>query len=415
MISDQQVRKLRKLLSQGSSLAQASRKTGMDEKTARKYRDSKLLPSQQKTPRENRTRQDPFEQVWPEVEARLAAEPRLRAFALFAWLQKQHPGQFPDSQRRTFERRVRRWRGLHGPKQDVIFPQEHTPGDLAAVDFTHMNSLDVTIAGQSLDHLLFHFTLTYSNWEFVSLCYSESFEALSRGLQDALWKLGGTPRRHRTDSLSAAVNNLSEDREFRKRYRELLEHYQIEPQRTNARRPQENGDVESSHGHFKTALEQALLLRGSRDFASRADYEQFLQQLADERNWARAERFSAEQACLRDLPPGKLDHRQRVTRIKVNTSSTIQVKRNTYSVPSRLIGDRVDAVIDADQIEIYYAQNAHSNDASTPRTWQARHQLSPCDRLVGAQAGRVRELPLPARHVSHQLLPYGLRRLVAWP
>ena len=152
----------------------------MDEKTARKYRDLEGLPSEMVKPRTWRTREDPFEEVWPEVLARLEAEPKLRPFALFGWLQDKYPGRFPDSQRRTLERRVRAWRATRGPSREVMFPQVHAPGVLAASDFTHMNSLGITIARQPFDHLLYHFTLTYSNWESVSVCPSESF---SRGLQ----------------------------------------------------------------------------------------------------------------------------------------------------------------------------------------------------------------------------------------
>jgi transposase len=355
MVTDRQVRKLRQLLAKGGSLAAGARKTNMDDKTARKYRDSTSLPSETSSPRDWRTRPDPFEEVWPEVEARLTAEPRLRAFTLFGWLQDRFPGRFPDSQRRTFERRVRDWRGLRGPNQTVMFPQIHDPGGLGASDFTSMNTLGITIARQPFAHLLYHFTLTYSNWEFVSVCFSESFEAVSSGLQRALWQLGGVPRRHRSDSLSAAVNNLSEDREFRGRYRDLMAYYQIEPQRTNARRPNENGDVESANGHVKMVIDQALLLRGSRDFTNREEYEQFLTKVIDKRNAGRVNKLREEQLGLGELPPGKLDHRDRRSSIKVNSSSTIQVKRNTYSVPSRLIGMKVDVIIDADSIEVWRA------------------------------------------------------------
>jgi hypothetical protein len=236
-----------------------------------------------------------------------------------------------------------------------MFPQIHSPGDLAASDFTHMNSLGITIGGQPFSHMLYHFTLTYSNWEFVTICFSESFEAFSRGLQAAFWQLGGVPRRHRSDSLTAAVNNLSADRDFQRRYRELLDYYRVQPERINARKAHENGDVESSHGHLKTVIDQALLLRGSRDFASREEYEGFLQGVIEKCNLGRAGRFAQEQLVLGELPPGKLDHRQYVSEIKVLRSSTIQVKRNTYSVPSRLIGREVDVVIDADVVQVLYA------------------------------------------------------------
>ena len=156
MIMDGQVRKLRRLLSRGDSLASTARKTGMDEKTARKYRDADGLPSQRRVRRIWRTRVDPFAEVWPEVQRRLEAEPRLRAFTLFGWLQERYPGRFPGSQQRTFERRVRGWRARQGPRREVMFPQIHDPGGLAASDFTSMNLLGVTIAGQRFDHMLRH-------------------------------------------------------------------------------------------------------------------------------------------------------------------------------------------------------------------------------------------------------------------
>jgi len=355
MVTDAQVRKLMSLLANGETLALAARKTGMDEKTARKYRDTELLPSQAKTPRPWRTRMDPFAEIWPEVRRRLEQEPRLRPVTLFVWLQEKYPGRFPDSQRRTFERRVRHWRSTQGPRQEVFFPQVHPPGVLAASDFTWMNSLGVTIAGQSFEHLLYHCTLTYSNWESVAICFSESFEAFSRGLQAAFWEMGGVPNKHRSDSLSAAVNNLSEDREFRSRYQELMSHYGVEAETINPRKAHENGDVESSHGHLKTAIDQALMLRGSRDFSSRDEYEQFLYQLVERRNLGRRDKFAEEQALLGELPPSRLDHVRRESGIKVRRSSTIQVKRNTYSVPSRLIGERVDVVIDVEHIEVWHA------------------------------------------------------------
>lgn len=352
MIKDVQMRQLRRRLAAGDSLTVAARRSGMDEKTARKYRKAETLPSELKKPRTWRTRQDPFEDIWKEVESRLEAEPQLRSFMLFAWLQSKHPGRFPDAQRRTFERRVRVWRAAHGPAQEVMFPQRHLPGDLAASDFTHMNSLRITIDRQPFDHLLYHFVLTYSNWEFVSICFSESFEAFSRGLQGALWALGGVPRRHRSDSLSAAVNNLSDDREFRARYQDLLDHYRLEPHRINVRKAHENGDVESSHGHLKTVIDQALMLRGSRDFNSREEYQDFLTSVLDQRNIARGPRLEEEREALAELPPVRVDYRTQSCGIRVSRSSTIKVKRNVYSVPSRLIGHQVDAVIDADFIEI---------------------------------------------------------------
>ena len=206
MVTDGQVRKLFRDFDSEFCLAVAARRAGMDEKTARKYRSLGALPSTRKRSRTYRTRKDPLAELWQKAEVRLVAEPRLRAKTLFDWLQKEHPGQLTQSHRRTFERRVRQWRVIAGATRTVMFSQVHYAADLAASDFTSMNSLGITILGKRFEHLAYHFVLTYSNWESVTLCGSESFEALSDGLQNALWELGGAPRRHRSDSLSAAVN-----------------------------------------------------------------------------------------------------------------------------------------------------------------------------------------------------------------
>ena len=205
MVTDGQVSELRRWLAKGKPLAAAARMASMDNKTARSYRDDGRLPSQRKSPRNYRTRVDPFAEVWDEIEQMLQAEPRLKAKTLFDDLQRRYPGRFEDSTRRTFERRVANWRAMDGPDKTVFFPQDHHPGKFAASDFTVCNSLGVKIAGQTFKHTLFHCVLTYSNFESVSLCFSESFEALSEGIQNAFWKFGGVPAQHRTDSLSAAV------------------------------------------------------------------------------------------------------------------------------------------------------------------------------------------------------------------
>jgi hypothetical protein len=167
MITDVQVRKLKKYLSQGKSLEIASNKAGMDEKTGRKYRDLGKLPSEIKAERnrEWRTRQDPFVEVWAEAEAFLENNDGLEAKTLFAHLQRQYPSSFGDSQLRTFQRRVKTWRATEGPSREVYFPQEHQPGRLSQSYFTRMGELQISICGQHFAHLVFHFVLTYSNWE----------------------------------------------------------------------------------------------------------------------------------------------------------------------------------------------------------------------------------------------------------
>ena len=169
------------------------------------------------------------------------------------------------------------WRATEGPAKEVFFAQQHPPGRLGASDFTHMEELGVTIQGQSFPHLIYHFVLTYSNWEAATVCFSESFESLCEGLQNALWELGKVPHRHRTDRLSTAVNNMSDPAEFTDRYKGLLRYYGLEGEKTQAGQGNENGDVEQRHHRFKRAVAQELMLRGSRDFASVEDYQQFLE------------------------------------------------------------------------------------------------------------------------------------------
>ncbi|MCP4574668.1 MAG: IS21 family transposase, partial [Deltaproteobacteria bacterium] len=250
----------------------AAMKAGMDEKTARKYRDLGKLPSELKQEHTWRTRQDPFEEVWEEIKIILETIPGLEAKTIFEDLQRRRPGIFSDGQLRTLQRRVKVWRATQGPAKEVMFPQIHTPGELAQSDFTHMNKLGVTIGGQPFDHLIYHFVLTYSNWETGSVCFSESFESLSQGMQNALWELGGVPEKHRTDRLTTAVNKAENPEEFTRRYQDLLDHYGLKGCKTNKNSPNENGDVEQRHHRFKKAVEQALLLRGSRDFADREEY-----------------------------------------------------------------------------------------------------------------------------------------------
>ena len=212
-------------LGKGKSLAASAAKADMDEKTARKYRQLGKLPSEIKVEHTWRTREDPFAEVWEEVKKKLKINPGLEAKTLFEDLQRRYPGRFADGQLRTLQRRVKIWQALEGPAKEVFFPQIHYPGELCESDFTHMKALGVTIGGQPFDHLIYHFVLTYSNWETGTICFSESFESLSEGLQNALWELGGVPEKHRTDRLSAAVRKPDNPEEFTQRYKALLTHY----------------------------------------------------------------------------------------------------------------------------------------------------------------------------------------------
>jgi hypothetical protein len=206
MVTDRQVRRLFKLMQTEITCVVAADKAGMDEKTARKYVHTGKLPSELRQERTWRTRADPFEEAWAELREMLAASPGLEAKTLFEDLQIRFPGRFSDGQLRTLQRRIKRWRALEGPSKETFFPQLHRPGVLAQSDYTHMGKLGITISHQPFDHLIYHFVLTYSNWETGSICFSESFESLSEGLQAALWELGGVPEFHQTDRLTAAVH-----------------------------------------------------------------------------------------------------------------------------------------------------------------------------------------------------------------
>jgi transposase len=355
MVTDRQVRTLRKLMQSEATLAVAAAKAGMDEKTARRYLQLGQLPSECKVPRTWRTRSDPFAEVWEEVLGFLEGNAGLQSLTLFDYLQRQYPGRFEEGQLRTLQRRVKHWRAVAGPAREVYFAQVHRPGELSQSDFTHMSPLGVTIAGRPFDHLVYHFVLTYSNWETGTICFSESFESLSEGLQNALWELGGVPGAHRTDRLSSAVHQMPSAEEFTRRYRGLLAHYQVEPRTIQTGKANENGDVEQSHHRFKVAVDQALMLRGSRDFAARDEYAGFLAEVMRQRNSGRRRRFEEELGVLRRLPLRRVDTSRRL-RVRVGPSSTIRVVHNVYSVHSRLIGEQVDVQLRSEELEIWYGQ-----------------------------------------------------------
>ena len=353
MVSDQQVRRLRKLMQTENNQAIAASKAGMSEKTARKYLHLDRLPSQLRTERNYRTREDGFAEVWSEIETLLRTEPTVEAKTIFEYLCRKYEGRFQQGQLRTLQRRVKRWRIKHGPGKEVMFPQRHQPGRQGQSDYTHMKDLGVTIQNQPFDHLFYHFMLTYSNWETGLVCYSESFESLSQGLQNALWELGAVPQEHRTDSLSAAVNNLSDTDEWTARYSGLMAHYGLRPSHNNPGRGHENGDVEQSHYRFKQSVGQELILRGSRDFATREQYEEFLRQVIKRRNSTRAKALSEELAVMRGLPARRVED-YTSERTKVSRNSTMTVRHNLYSVDSRLIGEVVEVRVYADQLQVWH-------------------------------------------------------------
>ncbi|MGH7817361.1 MAG: IS21 family transposase [Candidatus Binatia bacterium] len=353
MVTNAQVRRLKRLSKTEETQEMAAAKAGMDVKTARKYLANGSLPSESTPDRTWRTRGDPFERVWEQIRKQIDENPGLEAKTLFEALQRDSPGEFADGQLRTLQRHIKRWRATEGPGREVFFAQQHVPGRLGQSDFSCMNELVITIDGQSFPHMLYHFVLTYSNWEDVTLCYSESFESLSEGLQNAVWELGAAPSQHRTDRLSTAVNNMSDAKEFTSRYEALLRHYRMDGQKIQAGKANENGDVEQRHHRLKRAVDQSLMLRGNRDFPSVADYKQFLRLLVAQLNAGRRERLKVEMQYLKTLPERRLESTKKV-RVKVDSGSVIYVDRNVYSVNSRLIGEPVEARLSAETVEVWY-------------------------------------------------------------
>ncbi|MCD6399145.1 MAG: IS21 family transposase [Candidatus Aenigmarchaeota archaeon] len=346
------------MINKEKNLKKAALKSGMDVKTARKYLKSGLLPGEMKRKHNKHskpTRKDPFKDVEGEINPYLKINPGLEAKTLFEYLKEKYPDRFQDGQLRTLQRKIKRWRAIEGPPKEVFFPQTHYPGALGASDFTHMNSLGITINHEKFNHMLYHFVLTYSNWETANICFSESLESLSEGLQKALWKLGGVPLKHRTDKLSAAVNKDCSRNELTDNYKALLNHYGIKGVHTNPNSGHENGDAEQSHNRLKKEIAQTLMMRGSKNFKSRNDYEEFLNNLMAKRNTGKQKRFFEETKLLKRLPENKIKT-QKIFVLKVGKSSTINVLHNTYSVNSRLIGERIEIRANAETLELWYGQ-----------------------------------------------------------
>jgi len=354
MKRDLEVLRMMRERTKGRTQEQAADRAGMSVRTARTYERLGQLPSQLKQPRRYRTRPDPFEADWPWVVCQLERDDALQATTLFALLRTLNPGRYQEGQVRTLQEHVAGWRAQHGPTREVMFAQIHQPGVDAQSDFTHMESLGITLGGVPFPHLVFHLVLSYSNIEAIQICFSESFESLVEGIETCLWSMGGVPQRHRTDHLSAAIHPLDAEgrAEAKKRYSVLMGHYGLEPTTNNVGVAHENGDVEQSHFRFKDAVDQALRVRGSREFADRPAYTRFLLHQVKQRNLTRQVRWAEEQAVLRPLPASWLAL-CRELRVRVSRFSTIQVLRNTYSVPSRLIGTKLLVRVRSEVLEVY--------------------------------------------------------------
>lgn len=338
----------------GRNQLQSAVACGFSERTARRIdllrriNESAVLHNKSALPRNYRTRKDPLEEVWPELESLLASKPDLQPLTLFEYLEDKYPGKYSNSILRTLQRRIKDFRVLN-QDNEVMFLQKHHPGVMGISDFTHVAG--VTIEGEQFNHRLYHYRLVYSRWSYAKIILGgESYTALAEGLQNALIKCGGAPKEHRTDSLSAAFNNNQQ--ELTAAYQQLCDHYSIKPTRNNLGKGHENGSIESAHGHVKNRIRQALLLRDSSNFPSIKDYQGFIDKIVERHN-RKCSLFTEEQKTLTHLP----NHRAAdFTTLHVITTScsTINIKRVVYSVPSRLIGTKLTIHLFDDRLEVFY-------------------------------------------------------------
>ena len=373
--------------------AAAAAKAGISERSARRIERSDTLPSQG-PPRSWRTRQDPLETVWDaEVVPLLQADVQLNAVTLLEELQRRHPGEYGASVLRTLQRRMRQWRAMHGAEREVFFAQEHPPGRLGLSDFTVADDLGVEVDGAAFDHRLYQFALAHSGWRHVVVFTGgESFISLSTGLQAALWRLGGVPEEHRTDSLSAAFNNLAEAQELTRRYDDLCRHYGMRASRCNPGQSHENGSIESRHDSLKTAIDQALRLRGSRRFDDRPGYETFVDQIVQRFNARAAKRLAVERPLLRSLPPRRTAEYEEIP-ARVSKYAIFMVKGVQYSAPSQLIGHRLMVRLYVQHIECWLGgqrvlehPRLTRTDERRPRSIDYRHLVGALKRKPGAFA-----------------------------
>lgn len=339
---------------QTDSVTIAAARAGFSASTGRRIEDDPRPPSQKKAPR-GRRRPDPLSGIWEsDVVPLLRSAPGLRPFGVYEELLRSHPTLSPGI-RRTLERRIRSWRALHGPDQEVMFRQVHEPGRMGLSDFADMTKLGIKVAGVPLEHRLYHFRLVYSGFEHAHVVLGgESFVALAEGLQNALWTLGGAPKEHRSDSLSAAFRNLGlETREdATRRYDALCAHYGMQPSRNNSGIAHENGSIESAHGHLRKAIEDALHLRGSREFPDLQAYRRFVDEVVGRRNARVRPRIDSERAALQPLPPARTTDYEEAP-VTVTSSSGFILRKVFYSVPSRLIGHRLRVRLHDDRLDLY--------------------------------------------------------------
>lgn len=359
-VTNQQVRILMKELHRGTKLEAASAKAGVCRQTGAKYKRLNRLPSELKKARHWRTREDPFEEVWPEIEEKLKEDEGLEATTVFDWLVEEYPGRYQAGQLRTLQRHIKRWRVLSGDDKshELFFPQRHQPGEAMQVDFTHTKELGLTLAGEPYAPLLCVVVLVYSGWRWASRCLSESILALRHGIQEAVFHLGRVPVWCQTDNSTGAthrIGNHGGKRPFNQDYLDLMNHLGVKPRTTEVGKKEQNGTVEAHNGALKRLMDQKLRLRGSRDFADEAEFEQWLWQILEQNNAQRSKRLEEDLAAMQPLECERMPEFIEYTDVPVSSHATINVKHNLYSVPPRLKGQKVKVRVYEARVEVEYA------------------------------------------------------------
>jgi Mu transposase-like protein len=377
----------------GSTQPVAAAKAEISERSGRDIENGKWQPKRKS--RDYKTREDQFAEVWESDIIPLLRSGIKRTTFLFEQLQKRYPGRFKRSAVRTLQRRIQTWQALHGPDKEVMFPQIHEPGQDSASDFTTLNKVVVTINHVPLDHKIYHFRLIFSGYNYAEPFKGkgESCTKLAEGFENAMYDLGGVPAYHRTDRLSAAFKNVSKalQEDQTASYEALMQHYDINPVRSNAGKANENGSVESSHNHLKNRIRDSLSLRGSTDFPSFVAYREFIKEVTREHNQRHAKNIDIERAYLRSLPEAKMGSYTEAVAV-VSTTGTISIKNVTYTVPSRLIGERLHVRLYNERLECYLGtehtitlqRNYPSSHGRRARNIDYRHVIGSLVKKPGA-------------------------------
>jgi hypothetical protein len=241
----------------------------------------------------------------------------------------------------------------------AMLAQRHRPGEAAQTDFTWATELGVSIAGVLYAHMLGVFALPFSNWIWLTISASESLLSIRRTVQRALFQLGRVPEWHQTDNSTAATHQIKKGdtratkRSFNRDYQSMMDHFGMKPRTIEVGESHQNGDVEALNGATKRALTQALIVRGSSEFQSVAEYQEFLDDFARKRNKSRGERVGVELDAMQPLRVESVVEFVE-ERVRVSAWSTISVRKNCYSVPPRLIGQELRVRVYEDRIIAFY-------------------------------------------------------------